>query len=583
MGNEIIKKEFTLPKTKNEINEPKSPEFIFNKSLFPNIENSKNIINIFNESLIKKYPQNSKNTSFQNLKEENEKNLQIQNLKKENLNITRTTNESSEYEINNESNNTILENEDFLETEIKTSVGSLEMDIREIYKFKDLIGGGHFGTVRSAYRRYEKTPHKLYAIKSINIRKISKNNFDELIKEVDIISSLDHPNIIKFYETYNDKFYFHIVMELCRGKDLLYRIYKNKMDEKNICLIIMKILHSISYCHSKGIIHRDLKPENIIFETPDLDSDIKIIDFGLSKKIQNNEKLHSILGTPYYVAPEVLNKEYNEKCDLWSIGIITYLLIIGDLPFKGKNNNEIFKKILNDNINFNKNKWKNYSNDAKNFVKLLLQKDFNKRPSAKEALNNNWFNSIFSKINKSILIEPNIFIQLKNYKPCNFLQKLVYKYIINSMGHSELKKYKNAFYVFDYNHNGYVDLCEINLVFEFLKNEISEEHIKKLIISSEKKKYLNYTEFIICCLNLKEILQIEKLEDAFRYFDIDNDGFIDEIDIKKVMLRFGKKILDDNNIKKNIKDIEKNKFFISKKDFFNYFSHILDIPKEYQI
>ena len=278
MGNEIIKKEFTLPKTKNEINEPKSPEFIFNKSLFPNIENSKNIINIFNESLIKKYPQNSKNTSFQNLKEENEKNLQIQNLKKENLNITRTTNESSEYEINNESNNTILENEDFLETEIKTSVGSLEMDIREIYKFK-----------------------------------------------VDIISSLDHPNIIKFYETYNDKFYFHIVMELCRGKDLLYRIYKNKMDEKNICLIIMKILHSISYCHSKGIIHRDLKPENIIFETPDLDSDIKIIDFGLSKKIQNNEKLHSILGTPYYVAPEVLNKEYNEKCDLWSIGIITYL------------------------------------------------------------------------------------------------------------------------------------------------------------------------------------------------------------------------------------------------------------------
>ena len=265
MGNEIIKKEFTLPKTKNEINEPKSPEFIFNKSLFPNIENSKNIINIFNESLIKKYPQNSKNTSFQNLKEENEKNLQIQNLKKENLNITRTTNESSEYEINNESNNTILENEDFLETEIKTSVGSLEMDIREIYKFKDLIGGGHFGTVRSAYRRYEKTPHKLYAIKSINIRKISKNNFDELIKEVDLISSLDHPNIIKFYETYNDKFYFHIVMELCRGKDLLYRIYKNKMDEKNICLIIMKILHSISYCHSKGIIHRDLKQLILVY------------------------------------------------------------------------------------------------------------------------------------------------------------------------------------------------------------------------------------------------------------------------------------------------------------------------------
>ena len=282
MGNEIVKNENTFPQKEKEKNEPKSPLFIFNKSLFPNNENPKDLKNIFNESLIKDFKQNSKNTLFQNLKEENDKNTQIQNLKKENLNITRTTNESSEYEINNESNNIILENEIFLETELQTSVGSLEMDIREIYKFKDLIGGGHFGTVRSAYRRYEKTPHKLYAIKSINIRKISKNNFDELIKEVDIISSLDHPNIIKFYETYNDKFYFHIVMELCRGKDLLYRIYKNKMDEKNICLIIMKILHSISYCHSKGIIHRDLKPENIFINK---NMEIKIDDFGISKKL----------------------------------------------------------------------------------------------------------------------------------------------------------------------------------------------------------------------------------------------------------------------------------------------------------
>ena len=457
------------------------------------------------------------------------------------------------------------------------------MDIREIYKFKDLIGEGHFGTVRSAYRRFEKNPHKLFAIKSMNKKKLSKNNLDDLIKEVDIISSLDHHNIIKFYETYNDQFYFHIVMELCRGKDLLSRINEGINDEKIIANIIMKILHAISYCHSKGVSHRDLKPENIIFETPEIDSDIKLIDFGLSKKFKLSEKLHSLLGTPYYVAPEVLRKEYNEKCDLWSIGIITYLLIIGDLPFKGKNNNEIFKKILNDNINFNKNKWKNYSNDAKNFVKLLLQKDFNKRPSAQEALNHNWFLSFFSKYHNSVLVEPNIFIALKNYKPCNLIKKLVYKYIINTMGHTELKKYKTALYAFDYAHNGYVDLCELNKVFELLQTDISEEQIKILSNAFEGKKYLNYSEFIMCCLNLKEVIKIEKLESAFRYFDINNDGFIDTSDIKKVMLRFGKKILDDNNIKKNIKDIEKNKFFISKKDFFNYFSHILDIPKEYQI
>ena len=582
MGNELSNNEITLPKIDNEfqLNEPKSPEFIFNNSFFSNKENSRDLKCLFSESLFDLKSQNLKKSfSKEDIKKrifKEEKNFPISTLTKENLNLTQTTNISSD----TSSEDNII----FDEFQLETSVGSLEMDIREIYKFKDLLGRGHFGTVRSAYRRFEKSPHKLFAIKSISKKNLSINHLNDLIKEVDIISSLDHPNIIKFYETYNDNYYFHIVMELCRGKDLLSRINKGINDEKIIATIIMKILHSISYCHSKGISHRDLKPDNIIFESPDIDSDIKLIDFGLSKKFKSSEKLHSILGTPYYVAPEILTKNYNEKCDIWSVGIITYLLIVGDVPFKGKNNNDIFNKILHQKINFNYNKWKNFSKEAKNFVQLLLQKDFNKRPSAQEALNHNWFINIFTKIHKSILIEPNIFIALKNYKPCNILKKLVYKYIINSMGHAELKKYKNALFAFDISHNGYVDLNELNKVFELLKNDISEEQIKKLMNASEGKKYLNYTEFIMCCLNLKEVLKIDKLESAFRYFDINNDGYIDASDIKKDMLRFGKKIINDDDVKKIIKEVEKNeKYCISKKDFFNCFNNILDIPNEYLI
>ena len=591
MGNEITESKISLPQKEKEIdmNEPKSPEFYFNKSIFPNLEKS-NIKNLFQESLKK---QKNKTFSEQNSKEESLKKKETTEKcqpKKENYDLTLKTslfeeNIENPKNINKKSENNKLEENYVLdESSLETSVGSLEMDIREIYKFKDLLGRGHFGTVRSAYRRFEKAPHKLFAIKSISKKNLSINHLNDLIKEVDIISSLDHPNIIKFYETYNDNYYFHIVMELCRGKDLLSRINKGINDEKIIATIIMKILHSISYCHSKGISHRDLKPENIIFESPDIDSDIKLIDFGLSKKFKSSEKLHSILGTPYYVAPEILTKNYNEKCDIWSVGIITYLLIVGDVPFKGKNNNDIFNKILHQKINFNYNKWKNFSKEAKNFVQLLLQKDFNKRPSAQEALNHNWFINIFTKIHKSILIEPNIFIALKNYKPCNILKKLVYKYIINSMGHAELKKYKNALFAFDISHNGYVDLTELNKVFELLKKDISEEQIKKLMNASEGKKYLNYTEFIMCCLNLKEVLKIDKLESAFRYFDINNDGYIDASDIKKDMLRFGKKIINDDDVKKIIKEVEKNeKYCISKKDFFNCFNNILDIPNEYLI
>ena len=326
MGNELSNNEITLPKNDNEfqLNEPKSPEFIFNKSFFSNNEDSRDLKYLFSESLLNdsKSPNLKKSFSKEDIKKrvfKNEKNFPISTLTKENLNLTQTTNISSD----TSSEDNII----FDEIQLETSVGSLEMDIREIYKFKDLLGRGHFGTVRSAYRRFEKAPHKLFAIKSISKKNLSINHLNDLIKEVDIISSLDHPNIIKFYETYNDNYYFHIVMELCRGKDLLSRINKGINDEKIIATIIMKILHSISYCHSKGISHRDLKPENIIFESPDIDSDIKLIDFGLSKKFKSSEKLHSLLGTPYYVAPEVLTKNYNEKCDLWSVGIITYLLI----------------------------------------------------------------------------------------------------------------------------------------------------------------------------------------------------------------------------------------------------------------
>ena len=219
--------------------------------------------------------------------------------------------------------------------------GSLMKDIRKEYKFKSSLGGGHFGTVRKAYKKSEKEAMKYYAIKSIPMKKLS-SNIDDFIKEVDIISTLDHPNIIKFYETYHDICFFHIVMELCKGKEILR--YMNKdgyMDEKKVVHIIFKVLLAIAHCHNRGITHRDLKPENILFDSSEEDAEIKLIDFGLSRKYDKEQKMHSILGTPYYVAPEVLKGEYDEKCDIWSIGAVTYLLLCGDPPFTGNSNNEI--------------------------------------------------------------------------------------------------------------------------------------------------------------------------------------------------------------------------------------------------
>ena len=253
---------------------------------------------------------------------------------------------------------------------IQTTGGSLNKDIRQFYKFKDVLGGGHFGTVRVSYRRSDPEPKKNLAIKSISKKNLTPKDFEDLMREVEILSSLDHPNIIKFYETYHDEYYFHIVMELCTGKEVFDRIIEEgHINEQKVAGIIYKVIHAISYCHSAGITHRDLKPENILFETSDPDAEIKLIDFGLSRKYDIKEKMHTVLGTPYYVAPEVLKGCYDERCDVWSIGCLAYIMLSGEPPFNGNSNNDIFHKIMNEELSFNRDKWKNVTKEAKDFIR----------------------------------------------------------------------------------------------------------------------------------------------------------------------------------------------------------------------
>ena len=276
------------------------------------------------------------------------------------------------------------------------------------------------------HKKKDKEVITYYAIKSIPMKNLS-NNIDDFVKEVDIISTLDHPNIIKFYETYHDKCFFHIVMELCRGKEILYKMNNGHMEEKNVVKIILKVLLAIAHCHNRGITHRDLKPENILFDSMKPDAEIKLIDFGLSRKYDKEQKMHSILGTPYYVAPEVLKGEYDEKCDIWSIGAVTYLLLCGEPPFTGNSNNEIFKKIVNDHIRFNFLKWKDISNNAKDFMKICLNKNSNKRPSACEALKHPWFVNELKEIHNFNCIKKEILINVKNFNINYKFKQMVFK------------------------------------------------------------------------------------------------------------------------------------------------------------
>jgi len=187
------------------------------------------------------------------------------------------------------------------------------------------------------------------ACKKLSKRKIC--NKDKFKEEIDILKQIDHPNIIKLHEVFEDKNDYYLIMEECSGGSLFDRVFsklssKKQISEKNIALIFKQIMDALNHCHAQGICHRDLKPENILFLNDSDTSPLKLIDFGLGVLNQNEDaKFAEKVGTPHYVAPEVLNGEYDLKCDIWSAGVILYNLISGTQPFDGKNEKEIYTAI----------------------------------------------------------------------------------------------------------------------------------------------------------------------------------------------------------------------------------------------
>ena len=265
-------------------------------------------------------------------------------------------------------------------------------DIRTVYSFEKMIGGGHFGTVRTAHLKSD--PDTKYAIKSI-LRENIEKDIKLLEEELFILAKVDHPNIVKFHQSFIDYRYVHIVMEFCNGGELFDRIVAaQKFDERMSADIMSQMLQGIKHLHEHNIVHRDLKPENYLMETKDKNSEIKLIDFGLSKRWSTEEgaaKMHTVVGTPYYVAPEVLRGEYDKMCDVWSLGIILYVFLCGYPPFEGDNNKEIFKNVLKSKLEFDPADWDTVSDEAKDLVSKMLNKDPKKRLSAEDCLSHEWF------------------------------------------------------------------------------------------------------------------------------------------------------------------------------------------------
>jgi calcium-dependent protein kinase len=467
-----------------------------------------------------------------------------------------------------------------LSPEIRVNFGISKENIHNIYLFGATIGQGYFSKVKEAKKKSTlKDETSRYAIKIIKKKQIEKRLRDDFLNELSILSILDHPNVIKLHETYEDENSYYLVMEHLSGGDVFHRIDKmERLDERFIARVLYKIISAINYCHSIGVVHRDIKPDNILFSDESEQAEVKIIDYGLGKKFssQYSDLMHSFIGTPYFVAPEVINQEYNSNCDMWSIGATAYMLFTGTPPFNGICRTQVLNGISKKEADFTPSRWGHVSEEALDFVKKLLIKDPRKRMTSQTSLKHNFFNKINLEVHDIQQIDTETLKNLRQFQIPHKFKKLILGSLIDTLEKEELKKLNETFHAIDLNHEGFISLYELKKAFELSGLELNENEINEIIerIDYDKNGKLNYSEFLIAAINIQKTIDNQKLKKLFKRFDIDNSGYISVESLMKAMLRGGREVVNVNEAAQIIKEVCQDKNArISYEDFFRIMTH----------
>ncbi|OEL21925.1 Calcium-dependent protein kinase 3 [Dichanthelium oligosanthes] len=427
-------------------------------------------------------------------------------------------------------------------------------DVRAAYTFGRELGRGQFGVT---YLATHKPTGRRYACKSIAARKLAhRDDVEDVRREVQIMHHLTgHRNIVELRGAYEDRHSVNLVMELCEGGELFDRIiargHYSERAAAALCREIVSVVHS---CHSMGVMHRDLKPENFLFLNKREDSPLKATDFGLSVFFKPGEQFRDLVGSAYYVAPEVLKRKYGAEADIWSAGVILYILLSGVPPFWAENEDGIFDAVLRGHIDFASDPWPSISKSAKDLVKKMLRQDPKERLTAAEILNHPWIREDGEAPDKPLDIT--VIGRMKQFRAMNKLKKVALKVVAENLSEEEIVGLKEMFKSLDTDNSGTITLEELRTGLPKLGTKISESEIRQLMEAADVdgNGTIDYVEFISATMHMNRLEKEDHIYKAFEYFDKDHSGHITVDELEEALKKYD--MGDEATIKEIIAEVD---------------------------
>ncbi|CAH8362144.1 unnamed protein product [Eruca vesicaria subsp. sativa] len=408
-------------------------------------------------------------------------------------------------------------------------------EISHKYTLGRELGRGEFGVT---YLCTDKETEEVFACKSILKKKLrTAVDIEDVRREVEIMRHMpEHPNVVTLKETYEDEHAVHLVMELCEGGELFDRIVaRGHYTERAAAVVTKTIMEVVQVCHKNGVMHRDLKPENFLFANKKETAPLKAIDFGLSVFFKPGERFNEIVGSPYYMAPEVLKRNYGPEVDIWSAGVILYILLCGVPPFWAETEQGVAQAIVRSVVDFRRDPWPKVSDNAKDLVRKMLDPDQKRRLTAQQVLDHPWLQN--AKTAPNVSLGETVRARLKQFTVMNKLKKRALRVIAEHLSDEEASGIREGFQNMDTSQRGKITIEELKLGLQKLGHAVPQDDLQILMDAGDidRDGYLDCDEFIAISVHLKKMGNDEHLKKAFEFFDQDKNGYIEIEELREAL------------------------------------------------